>query len=138
MPKLKLKRLIGFLLLVGLDQGVKLVLRAAGTGQMNYGGAVGLFSGGPWLLGSLVGLVVLAWISRNLRKNPEKLAMVFVFAGGVSNIIDRLVFGGVWDFIEYSWFGVVVNIADIYLGIGVVILIWSWLAETFRGKKLFS
>jgi signal peptidase II len=43
----------------------------------------------------------------------------------VGNLIDRIVYGGVRDFLVMpGWF--VFNFADVWISIGVVLLIWSW------------
>lgn len=49
--------------------------------------------------------------------------IALIFAGAVSNIIDRLANGAVTDFIEYRWFGEAMftgNLADIWISVGAV------------------
>jgi len=58
------------------------------------------------------------------EKTSEKLALVFILSGAISNIIDRLVQGCVLDFIDLKIWPVF-NLADIYITIGVAILIIS-------------
>ena len=46
-----------------------------------------------------------------------------VIAGGMGNLIDRIVFGFVTDMISLSFFPPVFNVADIAVTLGCVILI---------------
>lgn len=58
------------------------------------------------------------WIS-----NKYHLPLLMIIAGGASNLIDRLYFNCVIDFIDLR-FWPVFNIADIYITIGSAILIY--------------
>lgn len=46
----------------------------------------------------------------------------FLIAGAVSNLIDRIFYGGVIDYIDLP-FGVVINLADVLVVSGVLLLI---------------
>jgi len=52
----------------------------------------------------------------------ERTALVFILSGGVSNLIDRIIHGCVIDFIDLK-FWPAFNIADIYITIGVIVLL---------------
>ena len=47
----------------------------------------------------------------------------FILLGAISNILDRIYYGGVVDFIDIPWF-TVFNLSDVYIFIGVIILIF--------------
>lgn len=51
-----------------------------------------------------------------------------ILAGGVGNLIDRIIFGGVIDFIQIAWWPIF-NFADSYLSIGVIWMILLILLE---------
>ena len=56
----------------------------------------------------------------------EKLALTLVFAGGASNLLDRLVRGYVVDYFAIQWKilkKAVFNLADIFIFLGSAILI---------------
>ena len=84
---------------------------------------------GRWILVFLVLLVCLylvnVLISEELRKY-ETLALLMILSGGLGNLIDRVVWGHVIDFIHfyyenYSFY--IFNLADTFITIGVIIYI---------------
>ena len=84
---------------------------------------------GRWILVFLVLLVCLylvnVLISEELRKY-ETLALLMILSGGLGNLIDRVVWGHVIDFIHfyyenYSFY--IFNLADTFISIGVIIYI---------------
>ena len=65
----------------------------------------------------------------------EKLAFMMIFGGSTGNIFDRLYYSSVPDFIDihfnnFHWF--IFNVADIFITIGVILLIYL---EIFSRKK---
>lgn len=54
----------------------------------------------------------------------DTLFIIIILAGAISNIIDRLFFGCVIDFIDLK-FWPVFNLADIFITIGAIMLIYS-------------
>ena len=89
---------------------------------------------GRWILVFLVLLVCLylvnVLISEELRKY-ETLALLMILSGGLGNLIDRVVWGHVIDFIHfyyenYSFY--IFNLADTFITIGVIIYFLDLLA----------
>ena len=89
---------------------------------------------GRWILVFLVLLVCLYLvnflISEELRKY-ETLALLMILSGGFGNLIDRVLWGHVIDFIHlyyenYSFY--IFNLADTFITIGVIIYILDLLA----------
>ena len=89
---------------------------------------------GRWILVFLVLLVCLylvnVLISEELRKY-ETLALLMILSGVLGNLIDRVVWGHVIDFIHfyyenYSFY--IFNLADTFITIGVIIYILDLLA----------
>jgi signal peptidase II len=66
-----------------------------------------------------------------------KTAVVFLLGGSTANLIDRVLFHYVTDFIAFDFFDFyqlpVINIADIFIFFGVVILIYQLLFSVDRG-----
>lgn len=54
-------------------------------------------------------------------------SLVFFFAGGISNLIDRVIFGGVKDFLPFL--SLSNNLADYFIIIGLVIFIYDQLSN---------
>jgi signal peptidase II len=83
---------------------------------------------GRWLLVGFTGIiatVVAIWIRRETHW-PESLALGLVLGGALGNIVDRIRFGYVVDFIHLHagpWSFYVFNVADAAITIGVVILL---------------
>ena len=79
-----------------------------------------------------VGLVV--WIKR-LRPEDKWMAgaLAMVLGGALGNLVDRIRFGRVTDFLDFHWHGwhwPAFNLADSAITIGVVVLIlFSWRGE---------
>ncbi|WP_035714979.1 signal peptidase II [Azorhizobium doebereinerae] len=99
----------------------------------NYGISYGLFPQGETGRWVLVAIKVLAavgfavWLARTARR-IEGLALGLLIGGAIGNAVDRLVYGGVFDFISlhafgYHWY--VFNVADIAVVVGVAILLYD-------------
>ena len=76
------------------------------------------------------GLAIILLISfyRDYAQDSEttKLALVLVLAGALGNIIDRIRFGVVIDFIDVHWYEYhwpAFNVADCAISVGVTILL---------------
>ena len=103
----------------------------------NQGVTFGLFhqSGawGPWLLAAIALAVVgvLAVWLRRAESLPVALSLGAIAGGAVGNVVDRVRFGAVVDFLHahafgHSWY--VFNVADaaIVCGVGVLVLDGLW------------
>jgi len=101
----------------------------------NTGAAFGLFQGQSFALTivAIVGiafLLVYALIIRPrfllLDSRLARIALGLVLGGTIGNLIDRLCFGGVTDFISIGWWPAF-NIADSAIVVGVIIFAYSLL-----------
>jgi len=104
------------------------------TFEQNQRGAFGLFGSQPWLLIAMALVVlVLFWYSfRDLAAKSVLVRIAFgmITGGAIGNIIDRLHFHYVVDFIDfYRIWPNVFNVADSCITIGVGLLILSSLAS---------
>lgn len=54
----------------------------------------------------------------------QRWAGVFVMAGAIGNLIDRMSYGSVIDFVSF-WSFPIFNVADICISVGVAGLLWS-------------
>ncbi|MDQ3074662.1 MAG: signal peptidase II [Pseudomonadota bacterium] len=82
-----------------------------------------------WLLVALTAAIALAvaWWIRREDKQGDRLALGLVLGGAIGNIVDRVRFGYVVDFLDLHFGEVrpfyVFNVADAAISIGVVILL---------------
>jgi len=76
------------------------------------------------IIAIILGICVYAY--RRYKKGFLIIGEIFVIAGATSNVIDRFLYGGVIDFINFSvgtWtFPATFNIADVFIVVGVGIM----------------
>ncbi len=98
----------------------------------NIGVSMGLFransDAGRWLLVAMtagIAAVVAIWIARE-KQRADVLALGLILGGALGNIIDRVRFGYVVDFLHFFWgehsFWVF-NVADAAITAGVLLLL---------------
>lgn len=157
------RRLVPFAVIaaavVGLDQATKAWVDAAfqlyesrpvveGLFHLTYvrnpGAAFGLLAGwsAQWRQPFFVGITAVAlgailWILARLEAGrPWTLAaLALVFGGAVGNLIDRIAWGEVIDFLDVFWRGYhwpAFNVADSAITVGMTILIAD---ELFGGRS---
>jgi signal peptidase II len=106
----------------------------------NRGMSFGLFNSGQGLsvplfalvAAAIVGLLVF-WLSR-AQSDMLASAIGLIIGGAVGNVVDRLRFGGVIDFLYFhlgSWYWPAFNLADSAICIGVV----AMLVEGLLGRR---
>jgi signal peptidase II len=74
-----------------------------------------------WLF--LIGFIILLLIKKQSICNP--FLLLVILSGAVSNMIDRLAYGCVIDFIDLK-FWPVFNLADVFIFFGAVLLLVRW------------
>lgn len=97
------------------------------TISKNTGAAMSLFEGRNSLLAIatavvIVGIVVYLAIGR-CRERLMRLVLGLVLAGALGNLVDRVMFGHVRDFIDWPVF----NVADIFICLGVAVSLYEGL-----------
>ncbi len=86
----------------------------------------------------MLGLTVLFLMLPTGLRNPTVLGLSLFCGGSLSNLLDRIVLGGVVDFLHISWAGFqpyIFNLADIAIGAGIVVIILSMI---FKFAKVTS
>ncbi|MDP2286835.1 MAG: signal peptidase II [Pseudohongiella sp.] len=92
----------------------------------NMGGVFGMAQGQGWLfalfsLGLISGLIFYLCRSRQVR-TYEFICFGMVAGGGISNILDRLIYGSVIDFIDVKgipYWHYIFNTADTFIHLGL-------------------
>jgi len=107
----------------------------------NQGAAFGIFSDSslriPFFIGiAVVASVIILWIIHRLN-DEQKLfgfGLSLIFSGAIGNLIDRIRFGEVIDFIDVHWYQhhwPAFNVADSAISVGVALLLLDmWRDET--------
>ena len=109
---------------------------------MNPGLAFGMLAGVPetfrWMVGllSIGAVVILAVIAARLLPTGgpwTRLALGLIFGGAAGNLIDRLRFGAVVDYLDFYWGAYhwpAFNVADSAITVGVTILAFRMLVDS--------
>lgn len=104
----------------------------------NTGGAWSILSEYTWLLIIISFLIVLfigVYIYKNNVKNKLELwGYSMILGGAIGNLLDRIIYGYVIDFLDFNIFGYnypIFNLADTFIVLGVILLI----IYSFWGEK---
>lgn len=147
-----------FLIVVGGDQLTKIIV----DNTLQLGGAYSIIdnffyftyyhnTGAAWgiLEGSLnlfyivsfvaaIGIVYY-FVQSHAYQKLTRFGLVLVFTGMIGNLIDRVVFGYVRDFIGFIIFGYnfpIFNVADMAITIGIGLVIFEVLVEEYKAWKI--
>jgi signal peptidase II len=108
----------------------------------NKGAAFGLFKGLGWFFVALAVLTsVFIFLYLAFYREQEKLiswSLVFILAGALGNMIDRIRFNHVVDYLDfyfrdYRW--PVFNLADVAINVGVFLLLIDFFRGFFRREE---
>ena len=118
------------------------------THVRNTGAAFGLLAGHRRALGSYIlivfSLIAIVFVIHLLRRLSDAdtgliLSLTFILAGALGNLVDRLFYGEVIDFLDVYWNGYhwpAFNVADSFITVGAVLCLW-FLMRT-KGRDPFS
>lgn len=112
-----------------LDFGFQIYFRLINLGYSNSGVSFGWGEGsrGVLFLG-LGGLLIFYWWFRS-----HNVGLFWVLVGGSVNVLQRLIWGSVWDYLNWSWLGFWNNGADILIFVGVILYLLTY--ERNRDKN---
>lgn len=114
----------------------------------NTGAAFGILAGSaaffrlPFLI--FFSLVAIGLVATLLRRLPEEekglmIALSFILGGASGNLIDRLLYGEVIDFLDFHWYRFhwpAFNFADSFITVGVVLTLYYLFSG--KGEDIFS
>lgn len=111
----------------------------------NRGASFGLFgSGASWgqlalgLVAAAICIALTVWLFR-VTHRWLAAALGFVIGGAIGNVIDRVIYGAVADFLDFHAFGwhwPAFNVADMSICVGVGMLLLDGLIAGRRTHKL--
>lgn len=135
-----IKLIVFFLLLIGVDQFSKYLIRLRPSADggfyiCNKGIAWGIeipdiFIWIFWVI--LIFFIFLALTKKNAIFKP--LYVVFILSGALSNLIDRIHLGCVIDFIDFKIWPVF-NLADVFIAAGTVLFLADYLKIWYYKTK---
>lgn len=107
----------------------------------NQGISYGLFSQDSYvgqLIISAVSFIICLWVLKIINNSSNKFGMIssiLIISGAISNILDRVIYSAVADFFyfhikNFSWY--VFNVADIYIVMGLFILIYGYIYPNIK------
>ncbi len=106
----------------------------------NTGISYGLLSGESsfqkWLL-IIVSVSIVTFLLLWVKDSTSRLVNIsisFITGGALGNILDRILYGGVIDFISlhaYGYYWYIFNIADVFIVFGVILFLIKILMERF-------
>ncbi len=91
------------------------------------------------LLALVVSVVLLIWL-RRLQSHEWRtaLALVLILGGAVGNLIDRVLYGYVIDFLDFYWGSYhwpAFNIADSAITVGAGVMLWDAVRTPRSGPR---
>ena len=93
----------------------------------NRGVAFGMFQDLRWVFVALTPVMLIAIIVYMFKKKPSGkffyICAGLIIGGGIGNLIDRVLYGYVIDYLSLSFFPPVCNFADYAITIGVILLV---------------
>lgn len=108
---------------------------------MNPGAAFGFLAGAPEIfrylffigISFLAMLLIIYYILKSKQERlPVIISLTLIFGGAVGNLIDRIRFGAVVDFLDFyigTWHWPAFNVADSAISIGAVLMVWEMLVN---------
>jgi len=105
----------------------------------NTGAAFGILSGNIFIL-ILISLGLIYYIYEEIKRNKSSkvvFSYTLVLSGALGNLIDRIFRGYVVDFVSFTLFKkemAVFNIADSYITIGVILLLYFLIKEFYNER----
>lgn len=108
----------------------------------NYGGAWSIFDNSTLFI-TIVSFLIIIGIVYYLFKNKvtRKIEIVgysLLLGGAIGNLIDRIIYGYVIDFLDFYVFGYdfpIFNIADIGIVVGIILLLVSMILEVYKNDN---
>lgn len=107
----------------------------------NPGVAFGMFKDMRWIFVALTSIMLFAIIFYMFKKRPSGrffyICAGLIIGGGIGNLIDRVLYGYVIDYLSISFFPPVCNFADYAITVGVAMLVIYifFFSDSLRGKK---
>lgn len=90
------------------------------------------------LITSIIIISILIYIKKNTPNKYESICYGLILGGALGNLLDRIIYGYVIDFLDFTIFNYnypIFNIADTFIVIGILILIILSFKENKGSEK---
>ncbi len=107
----------------------------------NRGAAFGMLSDARWIFIAFTIIVtaifIVVVIKNSIKSKIFYASAILIIGGGIGNLIDRIFFGYVIDYLSVSFFPPVCNFADYCITVGAVLLIIyiAFISDLKNSKK---
>lgn len=99
----------------------------------NPGAAYGMLAGGRWFLAAIALILVASalFLAPRLQRPWERAALGLLIGGALGNMLDRVRWGLVTDFVQIEPLPIfqVFNLADLAISAAVVVVASAWLLQ---------
>ncbi|MDI6778104.1 MAG: signal peptidase II [Patescibacteria group bacterium] len=126
--KNRIQLLFLFVLLIALDQFLKILFSENSACNKNIAWSIPVAPGIFYFVFTIIFFALFCFFLKS-KRFAEKFAFIFVLSGAISNLVDRIMRGCVIDFINLK-FWPVFNLADIYITMGIIILLIKIIKKT--------
>lgn len=136
---------IGFDTLLGYGERLRVLPFFDFTLLYNRGAAFSFLAGaGGWqrwfftVLGAAAAILIVWLIRAHRDQRLFCMALALILGGAVGNVIDRLVYGHVVDFLLFywnDWYFPAFNLADSAITVGVILMIYDELRRVRHSRK---
>ena len=140
------------LAVIGLDQLTKFLIYGTAArsiigdflwfeSTLNTGVAFSMFEGKGWIfvvISAVASLVIITLLlgKKIITKPSQKICLGLILGGTIGNLIDRLVFDGVRDFIYLKFMNFAIfNVADMAIVCSVIVFCVFLIIDTFKKEK---
>lgn len=90
------------------------------------------------IIGIVAAIVIIWLLQKNNQDRPFCLALALILGGAIGNVLDRLLYGAVVDFIDVhydGWHWPAFNIADSAISIGATLIIINEIRRAIQGRS---
>ncbi len=110
------------------------------TYAKNIGAAFSLLKGGRIIfifLAILVIILLTIYIKNNYNNlnKIDKISLILILSGSTGNLIDRIIYGYVIDFLDFKIFNYnypIFNLADTYIVIGAILMLFNMIKKEHK------
>lgn len=89
------------------------------------------------VIGIIAAIVIIWLLQKNMHDRPFCLALSLILGGAIGNVLDRLLYGAVVDFIDVhydGWHWPAFNIADSAISIGATLIVINEIRRAIKDR----